>query len=337
MSQSLAEWGNVNTALMPYLRTRYQVPGSRLIRVAPTPPYDVADGPEFDPIPEHDLRNHGAGIWLKVPRLPASTDPFGITTREVFPLFSRHGIAGGDVTTHVAWLQGTGAGFPVLLYGVIRTVGQAISSLIAGTLPLSINQWLFAGFSYVVDTGGPKIYFGFQNTPMVEATYFSQSDSSSFGPVGFVDPGVSAEGLYVDRWGAGPFLLGAYTLPAPVNGPGQQYDAYGTPNFRFFTIKGLMAHATLWNGQLTLAQWERLRTTPPGSRMSLASQGFPSLIADWWLDAGLQDRSGHGHDLIGINTQYSADSPYNEIGSAGNAPSGAPGGVVGYPGVTGPR
>lgn len=300
-------WNLADLAAQQYLRGKNLVAGTVLTPVGVASPGDVADGPEYDTLVEMDVRSFSIAVWLALDRYPSVTDPFGVFTRELFPMFTRSSIAGSNNPGAAFYLQGTSGGKPVVVSNVLRTGSQAVVSSLLATSPfpsiVDPDYWTFLGVSHIADTGGPRLYSGDLSTPMSEMTYFVRDAGN--GTFGRLNPGVNASGQYVDRWFYGPMVLGTLTLPVPANGAGQHYGQIAATNTAFSSLQGRLAHVTLWGGSLTLAQWERLRVTLPSVRPSLQSQGFPSLIADWWLDdysplSGptiCLDCSGHGHDL----------------------------------------
>lgn len=308
-------FGNADLTDQQYLIGKNSIPGADLIRVSPTPPFDTADGPELDTLIELDPHACSFAAWVNLDRLPdPNADPFGQDISETFGIIARSVIIGGDLTPGVA-LQIVGdSPKPLLVMRVARVGSTAIgiSTNTSGGLPITPKKWMFVCGSHVIDTGGPHLFYGELDVPVVEASY-SGGDGFRFagaGDPGLANPGLNSNGQWVDRWIYGPFLLGTRTLQVPpVTGPGQQYGLLG-PNTTFGSLQGLLANVTMWNGALTLEQFEWLRQnravlgrpTPPPA-------GFPPLVANWALADDLLDYSGHGHHLQAVGAIVRAPQP----------------------------
>lgn len=294
------EWGNEDTSRMPYLWGKNLVPGAALDLDGSS----SSDGPERDTLVELDVRNFSVGAWVRMNRFPASIDPFGVFTRERFPIITRSAIAGDNGPDVFFTVIGAGTGKPRLELQSARSVAGAAAFSGVISLPgFVVDNWFFMGGSYVMGGAGPSLFVGDQTTPVVETSYALRQDGD--GVHGLVNPGLKVStGHWVDRWGFGPVLLGAFTLPVPPNGPGQFYGELGPTNAAFSTMKGRIAHVTVWAGSLNVTQWETLRTAEPADRGLLP--GFPVIIADWHLDESghpggfteYADSSGNGHVLV---------------------------------------
>jgi hypothetical protein len=299
------EWGNTDPLKMPRLWGKFFTPGADL---------DIdgsgsADGPERDTVVGLDLRSFAAGAWVKLDRFPSAVDPFpdGLG-RERFPIFSRSAIAGSNNSPLLWTVVGSGSGKPRLECQIPRGT-EVAAAFSVNTLPTlqtpDSSYWFFFGASYATGGAGPRLFLGDLSAAVAEVAYLIQQDGS--GAIGEVSPGQKANGNWVDRWGFGPGLVGAITLPVPANGPGQLYGELGPTNTGFETMKGWIAHVTLWGGPLSAAQFETLRTALPASRRTLP--GFPALLADWHLDeptvstlfTEYLDSSGNGHTLLNVN------------------------------------
>lgn len=320
----LFNWDLQNLAEQQYMIGKNSDAGADLIRAtpAPTAPFNVIDGSQLDTIIELTPAAFSIGAWVNINRIPdPNNDPFGQDSFETFGLVTRSCIVGGDLSPSIGLVLDGSVPTPGIAMWCARQQGAAVS--LTNALPITPNKWMFFGGSHAVDTGGPRVYYGELNVPVIEADYGGVSGLrlNGTGNPGVANPGVSAAGRYVDRWGYGPLLLGTRTLQTPPNiDPGSQYGILGD-NLTFGSLQGRLAHVTIWNGALTLAQWEKLRTTPPAIRPYLPLQaGFPPLIADWWLnDNGnkFQDRSGHDHDLVSVRTSKSTQPSFEQHGSQG--------------------
>jgi hypothetical protein len=290
-------WTYASIAQQQYLKGNTLIAESTITKAGDIP----VDGPEFDPFPQLDARNFSISAWMFMDRLPALIDPFGVYASEQFSIFSRSSSAGADSSSPQLVIRGNAAG-PRIQLGIQRAVSSAVSNSIAGSLPLlTAGKWVFIGASYAAGGAGPQCFVGDLATPVAEVTYQTRTDGAGIN--GINNPGLSAAGQWIDRWGFGPILLGTMTLPVPPNGPNQSYGLLGPTNSGFDSMQGLLADVTVWGGVLSVSQLEKVRTAVPASRLALPAQGFPPLLADWWLtESGdvVADHSGNNHTLLAV-------------------------------------